>query len=457
MTDAPRSIRRLATVGGWAAVFVSATLVAPAAEKPTQFNRDIRGLLFDRCVACHGPDEKQRQADLRLDEEESAKEYAIVSGDPDASELIARITSTDPDLRMPPADSGKSLSPAEIKLLTRWIDEGAEWQPHWAFIPPQLPGAPVIEDEAWARNRIDRFVLARLEAEGLNPSAPASREMLIRRVTFDLTGLPPTLDEVDAFLEDESPEAFERVVDRLLSSPRFGEQLATGWLQAARFADSNGYQNDFRREQWPWRDWVIEAFNRNMPFDQFVIEQTAGDLLPNSERSQLVATGFHRNNRTVTEFGSIDEEWRVENTIDRVETTSIGFLGLTLGCARCHDHKYDPITQKEFYRFYGFFNSIDERGVYPETRGNVPPLISLPTSEDQERLTDFDQRIAAAEAILSCICKRRTDSRLSYAAGCWTTSPRSIASASSGLPIPRCSRGSSRRNSPSACNRRFPR
>lgn len=409
MPNSSRSVKRLMTEGVWVAIVVSVTLVAPAAEKPIQFNRDIRGLLFDRCVACHGPDEKQRQADLRLDQEESAKEYAIVPGDSDASELIARITTTDPDLRMPPADSGKSLSPAEIELLTRWVQEGAEWQAHWAFLPPQSPNVPVVDDAAWAQNGIDRFVLARLEAEGLRPSVQASHEMLIRRLSFDLTGLPPTLEDIDAFLADESPGAFERVVDRLLSSPRFGEQLGTQWLQIARYADSNGYQNDFRREQWPWRDWVIEAFNQNMPFDQFLIEQTAGDMLPIAEQSQLVATGFHRNNRTVTEAGSIDEEWRVENTIDRVETTSLAFLGLTLGCARCHDHKYDPITQKEFYQFYGFFNSIDEQGVYTETRGNVPPLIALPTSEDQERLTDFDQRIAASDQGLRDAIAQRVD------------------------------------------------
>lgn len=400
MIEHPISSRCVAFAQGLLLLLVRAGESTSAYDKPIEFNRDIRGLPFDRCVACHGPDEKQRQADLRLDVEEHAKEHAIVPGDPTVSELIARITSTDAELKMPPADSGKSLTAEEIERLTRWIKEGAKWQLHWAFNSPQLPNKPPLKIVTWAQTEIDRFVLARLEAEGLSPSPQASREALIRRVTFDLTGLPPTLAEVDAFLGDESPDAFERVVDRLLASPRFGEQLATEWLQVARFADSNGYQNDFRREQWPWPDWVITAFNANLPFDQFLIEQTAGDLLPDPQRSQLVATGFHRDNRTVTEFGSIDEEWRVENTVDRVETTAIGFLGLTLGCARCHDHKYDPITQKEFYEFYGFFNSIDERGVYAETRGNVPPLISLPSQKEQQQLDQLALRIARAEESL---------------------------------------------------------
>ena len=231
----------------------------------------------------------------------------------------------------------------------------------------------------------------------MGASPEAERTTLIRRVTLDLTGLPPTIAEVDAFLADRSPEAFEKVVDRLLASPRYGERMAMDWLDAARYADTNGYQNDFARSMWPWRDWVIDALNRNQPFDQFLVEQLAGDLLPGATRAQKVATGFNRNNRTVTEAGSIDEEWRVENAVDRVETTATVFLGLTMGCARCHDHKYDPVSQEEFYEFYGFFNSVNEKGVYTETRGNVPPLVALPNPEQERRGKELDDAIAAAE------------------------------------------------------------
>ncbi|MBX3436938.1 MAG: DUF1553 domain-containing protein [Planctomycetaceae bacterium] len=389
--------------------------VWPAASLPAadgdaiQFNRDIRRLLFDRCVACHGPDARERQADLRLDIEEEAKTSAIVPGNPTESEFIRRITSDDPAERMPPETSGKTLNAEEIDLLTRWVAAGAAWQPHWAFLTPVRPPIPEIDDPRGVKNGIDDFVRAPLAQQGIAPSPQAAPEQLIRRVSFDLTGLPPTIEEIDAFVLDHSPEAYESLVDRLLASPRYGEHLAAGWMQAARFADSNGFQNDFRREQWPWRDWVINAFNNNMPFDQFVLEQLAGDLLPNPTRDQLVATGFNRNNRTVTEAGSIDEEWRVENNVDRVETTCTVFLGLTMGCSRCHDHKYDPLTQKDFYRFFGFFDALDEKGVYTETRGNVPPLVALPTPENEERLQEFNRQIAAADATLNALAQAAMD------------------------------------------------
>jgi hypothetical protein len=302
---------------------------------------------------------------------------------------------------MPPPKSGHQLSAAEKQLLRRWVEQGAPWGQHWAYEPPQRPSLPTVKDASWVRNGIDYFILARLEQEGLRPTAAASKETLIRRVTLDLTGLPPTPREVDAFLADHSPEAYEKLVDRLLVSPRYGERLAMDWLDGARYADTNGYQNDFARTMWPWRDWVIRAFNRNLPFDRFVIEQIAGDLLPGATLEQRIATGFNRNNRTVTEAGSIDDEWRVENNVDRVETTATVFLGLTLGCARCHDHKFDPMSQREFYQFFAYFNSINEKGVYTEQPGNVAPLIVLSTPTDTEQLRQLDISLAAAEKTLA--------------------------------------------------------
>jgi len=364
------------------------------------FSRDVLPILAQNCFTCHGPDAKARKADLRLDQKEIAlrkSEPVIVPGKSAESELIQRITSQELDVVMPPPKSGHKLSAHQIEILTRWIDQGAEWGRHWAFEPITPPRPPAVKARAWATNPLDEFILARLEDEGLKASIEAGRATLIRRLSLDLTGLPPTPEEVDAFVADPRPSAYEALVDRLLASPAHGERMAMDWLDGARYADTNGYQNDFARTMWPWRDWVIAAFNQNKPFDQFVMEQLAGDLLPNATIAQRIATGFNRNNRTVTEAGSIDEEWRVENAIDRVETTATVFLGLTMGCGRCHDHKYDPITQTEFYQFFGFFNSVNEQGVYTETRGNVPPLVMLPTPEDARRLDDFEAAIAAAK------------------------------------------------------------
>jgi hypothetical protein len=358
---------------------------ARAADTPSvRFGRDILPILSANCFQCHGPDEKARKAKLRLDTHEGAL-AVIAPKKSDDSKLILRINAA-PETVMPPQKSGKKLSDAQKELLRRWIDEGATWGKHWAYETPVRPELPAVKNQAWMRSGIDAFILARLEQEGLAPSAEAARETLIRRVTLDLTGVPPTLAEIDAFLKDTSPQAYEKVVDRLLKSPRYGERMAMDWLDDARYADTNGFQNDFARTMWPWRDWVIDAYNRNQPFDRFLVEQLAGDLLPDATLQQKVATGFSRNNRTVTEAGSIDEEWRVENAVDRVETTAAVFLGLTMGCARCHDHKFDPISQKEFYQFFAYFNSVNEKGVYTETRGNVPPLISLPSREDEEHL-----------------------------------------------------------------------
>jgi hypothetical protein len=378
------------------------TASAPAGTpEPVDFRRDILPILSDNCFRCHGPDSKSRKADLRLDVKEIAlrkTDPIIVPGKSVESELIQRIASTDPEEIMPPRKSGKTLAPQQIELFKRWIDQGASWSKYWAFESPQRKSPPSVHNRNWPKNAIDTFVLARLDAEKLAPSSEAERTTLIRRVSLDLTGLPPTPEELDASLADHSPDAYERLVDRLLASPDYGERMAMDWLDGARYADTNGYQNDFARTMWPWRDWVIAAFNANQPFDQFTIDQIAGDLRPSASLAQRVATGFNRNNRTVTEAGSLDEEWRVENNVDRVETTSMVFLGLTMGCARCHDHKFDPISQAEFYQFLGYFNSVNEKGVYTEVPGNVPPLVVLARPEDTDRLRELDLAIAVAKA-----------------------------------------------------------
>ena len=374
---------------------------AAAADAPdVQYRRDILPLLSDRCFKCHGPDSASREAGLRLDQREVAiaelesGATAIVPGDAAKSALVERIESSDPDLAMPPADSGKTLSAAEKALLRRWVEQGAEYEPHWAFATPVRPAVPEVAHSAAVHNSIDAFIQARLVAEGIEPAPRARKERLIRRLSFDLIGLPPTIEEIDAFLVDDAPDAYARLVDRLMQSPHYGERMAVDWLDGARYADSNGYQNDFARSMWPWRDWVIAAFNAHMPYNQFLIEQLAGDLLPDATLQQRIATGFNRNHRTVTEAGSIDEEWLVENVVDRVETTGTALLGLTIGCARCHDHKYDPITQREFYRLFAFFNNVKEKGVYTETRGNVAPLVKVVTPEHEQRLAEFDAKIA---------------------------------------------------------------
>ena len=372
--------------------FVIISIVGTCCADEYDFNTEILPLLSDRCFKCHGPDEATREAGLRLDQREDAiaeldsGNMAIVPGNLDESAFVDRITSDDPDTVMPPPDSGKQLNSEEMAALKSWIQSGAEYAQHWAFHPPKRPIAPEVKDTEWVLNPIDQFVLARLEEGGIIPNPPADRETLARRVGLDLIGMSASPDLVDEFLADVSSDAYQRLLDRLFESPHYGEHMAVNWLDAARYADTNGYQNDFRRNMWPWRDWVIQAYNDKMPFDQFVIEQIAGDLLPNPTLNQKVATGFNRNNRTVTENGSIEQEWHVENVIDRVETTATAILGLTMGCARCHDHKFDPISQRDFYQFYAFFNNVNEKGVYFEQRGNVPPLVSLPTEEQKETL-----------------------------------------------------------------------
>jgi len=367
-----------------------------------EFNRDIRPIFSDKCYTCHGPDKANRVTELRFDTEAGAKadlgngRFAIVPGDLLKSELFQRISSEDESVRMPPASAGHAkLSEREIGLIRSWIKEGAVWQKHWAFLAPRRPELPQIKNRKWPRNALDYFVLEKLEREGLTPSPVADEATLIRRVTLDLTGLPPTPAEVEAFLDDKSPNAYEKVVDRLLQSPRYGEHMAVRWLDAARYADTNGYESDGARSMWRWRDWVIDAFNRNMPFDQFTVEQLAGDLLPNATREQRIATAFHRNHRTSSEGGIIPEEFRVEYVADRAETTSTVWLGLTTGCARCHDHKYDPIKQKEFYQLFAFFNNVPEKGnVY--NFGNEEPFIKAPTPKQEAFLNNLERREAEA-------------------------------------------------------------
>jgi hypothetical protein len=369
---------------------------------PVDFNRQIRPLLSENCFRCHGPDEKERKAKLRLDRKEGLfgelREggKAVVPGDAAASDLLQRVTANNPSERMPPPRTNKRLSAEQVELLRRWINQGARWSEHWAFVPPVRPALPAVRDRAWPRNPIDHFILARLEREGLRPSPEADRARLLRRVTLDLTGLPPTPAEVDALLADQSPDAYERAVDRLLKSPHYGERLAVDWLDAARFADTHGYHIDSGRDMTRWREWVIDAFNRNLPFDQFTVEQLAGDLLPAATLSQKVASGFNRNHMINFEGGAIPQEYHTAYLVDRVNTTATVWLGLTIACAQCHDHKYDPVTQEDYYRLYAFFNNVPENGL-DGAKGNAAPMLKAPSRQQQEALARLDADIRQAE------------------------------------------------------------
>ena len=366
----------------------------PAAR--IDFARDVQPLLAQHCYNCHGPDDGKRKGELRLDRRSDAFAArdggaAFVAGDPAASVALQRITSDDPDEHMPPAEHGPGLKPAEVEVLRAWLQAGAPWSEHWAFVAPVRPPAPTVGETTWPKNDIDRFVLARLEQEGLRPSAEAGRTAWLRRVTFDLIGLPPTPAELDAFVKDQDAAAYEKVVDRLLADPRYGERMASDWLDVARYADSSGYQRDTARQAWKWRDWVIEALNANMPFDRFTIEQIAGDLLPNPTLAQRIATGFNRNHPVNTEAGEELDEYRSAYVIDRVHTTATTWLGLSVGCAQCHDHKYDPISQREFYGFYDFFNQVKEKD--NGFGRNPKPAIPAPGPDDEPRLADLTRRI----------------------------------------------------------------
>jgi len=366
------------------------------------FNRDIRPILSDKCFTCHGPDAANRKTKLRFDTESGYSielregKHAFTPGDPDHSEAYRRISSQDKTVRMPPAYLGRDkLSDKEISLIKTWIEQGAKYEPFWSFIPPVRPAVPASD---WARNPIDNFVYPKLLAEGLKPSPEADKRTLIRRVSLDLTGIPPTPAEVDAFLSDSSPNAYEKVVDRLLASPRYGERMAFRWMENARYGDTNGYQTDGPREMWRWRDWVIDAFNKNMPYDEFTVDQLAGDLLPHPTRDQIIATGFNRNHRTNGEGGIIPEEYRVEYVADRAQTTSIVWMGLTMGCARCHDHKYDPIAQKDFYRLFAYFNRIPNERGFSYNYGNEEPTIKAPLPDQEKQLAELDQKVATLSA-----------------------------------------------------------
>lgn len=372
--------------------------------KRLDFNRDVRPILSDKCFRCHGPDEKTREADLRLDRAEEAMAEqmsglrAIVPGDLENSELIRRISTEEEWERMPPADSELSLSPDEIETLQTWILQGAEYAPHWSFVKPARPKLPRLDNSRWCKNPIDHFIVRRLRQEGIQPSPEADKRTLIRRVSFDLNGLPPTIEEVNAFLADDQPDAYERLVDRLLGSTRYGERMAMYWLDLARYADSDGYEKDGHREMWPYRDWVINAFNENQAFDEFTIEQLAGDLLPGANRSQRVASAFNRNGPTTSEGGANPDEYAAKYAVDRLSTTSTVWLGLTMQCAECHDHKYDPLSTKDFYRMFGLFNQVPED---PISKSVAPaPSILVPTPDQQvdlsllkESIRDLKQRM----------------------------------------------------------------
>lgn len=377
-------------------VLLMAAVAAGAAE-PLEFNRDIRPILSDRCLACHGQDAAAKGLRLRLDVEESAKgdlgrgRWAIVAGDPESSEIIRRIKSENKALHMPPAHTGLSVSAAELGKLTQWIQEGAKWQGHWSFLMPRKRAVPA------GVQAIDHFVRERLKPEGLAPLAAADKYTLIRRASLDLTGLPPTPAEVDAFVRDRSAGAYEKLIDRLLASPRFAERLAIRWLDAARYADTNGYQTDADRIMWRWKDWVIESIHANMPFDRFLTEQLAGDLLPGATRAQKIATGFNRNHRGNSEGGIVPEEYLAEYAADRMETMATVFTGLTIGCSRCHNHKYDPFTQKEYYQLFAYFDQIGEPGRYLKY-GNSPPMVEAPTPEQSAKLAALRKTAADARS-----------------------------------------------------------
>ena len=412
----------------WGSARATAADAPAVAERVVDFARDVRPILSENCFTCHGPDEGSRQRGLRLDVQ--AGPFAdrgefggpvIVAGNAEDSLLIHRITASDLTQRMPyrrgfessvmPGLEDDALTEEEIGTLRLWVDQGADWQAHWAFIPPERPLLPPVADGDWVRNPIDRFVLARLEADGLAAAAEADRTTLLRRVTLDLTGLPPTQGEIAAFLNDDSPDAYEEAVDRLLATTAYGERMAVAWLDGARYADSSGYQTDAERSMWRYRDWVIDAYNANMPFDQFTIEQLAGDMLPDATLDQRIASAFNRNHSQNGEGGIIPEEFLVENVVDRVSTTSTVWLGLTLGCARCHDHKFDPISQEEFYEVFAHFNNVSERGKAFKY-GNSPPMVTAPTADQFTALAEFDEKLAEArEAFASLETETATAQR----------------------------------------------
>ncbi len=404
-------------------------LSVSSANAKVSFSNDIRPILSNNCFQCHGPDGKSLEADLRFDVRESVIDAeAIVPGDPDKSPMIQHILSDDPDERMPPLKTRKKITPGELKLLRQWITEGAVYESHWSFLPISKPAVPT-EKAGGAGNEIDAFIRARLKQEGLKPTEVAKPHALLRRLALDLTGLPPTSEQLARLAKDPAAFDVETIAKELLASPRYGEHMATPWLDAARYADSDGYESDPIRSMWPWRDWVVEAFNRNMPYDQFITEQLAGDLLPNSTLRQKLATGFNRNHRLNNEGGILPEEWLVEYICDRAETTATIFMGLTWGCARCHEHKFDPITQREYYQLYAFFNSIPEKGVGRGT--NAPPSIEVPAVAHIEEYQTLLEKRVPAQAQMDALAKTPKFKK-SYAA--WLKGIGTDAKARKGLP-----------------------
>jgi hypothetical protein len=393
-------------------VFLSLTAIAclllasparAADERPlprvVEFNRDIRPILSDNCFACHGPDKEQRKADLRLDREEDARAdrggyHTLVAGKPDESELYLRVSAEDEGQRMPPRKFGKKLTGRQVALIRRWVEQGAKWQKHWSLIPPQRPPVPTAGQGSGVRNAIDHFIRARLDEEGLKPSPEADRRTLIRRLSFDLLGLPPTPEEVDAFLADSAPEAYEKLVEHLLASPHHGERMAMYWLDLVRYADTGGYHSDNHRDVSPYRDYVIDAFNDNKRFDQFTIEQLAGDLLPNPTLEQKVASGYNRMLMTTEEGGAQPKEYAAKYAADRVRNVSSVWLGMTMGCAECHDHKFDPFATKEFYQFASFFADVKEKPVGRQDQE------LLPSPAQAEQLRTLDERMAPLRKVL---------------------------------------------------------
>jgi hypothetical protein len=430
------------------ALVVLASMVS-AQEKKIDFNRQIRPILSDNCFACHGPDAEQRKAKLRLDSFEGATAklrrsgQAIVPGDPAMSRIVERIATDDPTEVMPPPRTQKHVTPAQLAVLRQWIREGASYAEHWAFVPPKRSALPTVKNDTWARNPIDRFILARLEKEGLAPSPEADRVTLIRRLSLDLLGLPPTPAEVDAFVADKSPDAYEKLVDRLFASPHYGERVALDWLDAARFADTHGYHIDAGRDMTRWRDYVIDSFNANLPFDRFTVEQLAGDLLPSATVAQKIASGFNRNHMINFEGGAIAEEYLSAYIVDRVNTTSTVWLGLTVACAQCHDHKYDPIRQRDFYRLYAIFHNVPERGL-DGNHGNADPVLRAPTKSQEQELARIDARLkeldhppTAPDADLDAGLARWEKTALDAGDPVWTTLKPERATAANGTKLVR--------------------
>jgi cytochrome c553 len=404
MLFSPHRLKRALSLCLAAFSFAGLAIVAEGASQTVNYDRDIRPIFSDTCFKCHGPDASKRKAKLRLDTKSGAYQEhdghaAITPGDLSKSEAWRRMNAAGTDDLMPPKDSGLKLSDQQIRLLGQWIKEGAHYAEHWSFVPPVEAPLPTVRNAAWPRNAIDNFILERLESENLLPSPEADKATLIRRVTLDLTGLPPTPAEVSAFIADKNPGAYEKVVERLLNSPHYGERMALDWLDAARFADTHGYHIDSGRDMTHWREWVIDSFNANKPFDRFTVEQIAGDLLPNATTDQKIASGFNRNHMINFEGGAIPEEYHTAYLIDRVNTTSTVWLGLTIGCAQCHDHKFDPITQKDYYRLFAFFNNVPEKGL-DGNKGNAEPVLSLPDAAQSATLRKLSDQIATAESKL---------------------------------------------------------